>query len=237
MLFEKKKFLSFSEKKQHKKLAEILLKKNFSHYSEILHWIGYPPLEPLTFEHLSNRYHEHLKLASISLKEANFLSQSKDREYPIQQPLGYTVYLDELRSAHNVGSIIRTTEAFAIGSLAFSKTTPKWNDKKVIKTAMGAADWVNCYEVTNYKALPRPIIALEADHHAIPVDQFTFPKECTIALGNEEYGCSSALMKQASHIVTIPMWGRKYSINVANAYSIVAAQLAKQHQGAHGLAK
>ena len=92
---------------------------------------------------------------------------------------------------------------------------------------------------------------------AISLSKFHFPKGCfTLVLGNEEFGCSKQLVEAADTIVLlrlcrascahrpscvprrtvtrgcaqveIPLYGRKNSLNVANAFAVVAAEIRKQ---------
>lgn len=235
-MFTKRKFLSFPPQQQHKKCAEWLREiyerklesETKAHYFELLSWMNEPFPTLLTKKDVADAYHQHLKKANQSLKEHHLLPQvhTKDREsgenyYPI------AIYLDHIRSAHNVGSIVRTLEAFRLGDLYLSEDTPNLDHKQVKDAAMGAGPWVNWRQVSLDK-LPRPMIVMETSPDAIPVYDFLFPETFTLVLGNEEYGCSDAILEKADHIITIPLRGRKNSLNVANAFAIAAAEIARQ---------
>ena len=72
----------------------------------------YPGATP---QEVSDRFHFHLKEAGVSLQEHRFLPtvEKGDKDSPAQAlPVG--IYLEKIRSAHNVGSILRTAEAFAL---------------------------------------------------------------------------------------------------------------------------
>jgi len=189
-------------------------------------------VQPNTLSHkqISDRYHYHLERAGIQSKEHSLLPSVRqgDRSIATTSPLPIVIYLDNLRSAHNVGSIFRTTEALAVGSIALSSSTPTPENKKVKDAAMGADQWVEWNHADALEQLPTPLIALETAEHATPSSHFQFPPQFTLALGNEEYGCSDAVLKKADTVLQIPMRGRKNSINVANAFSIVAAQIDHQ---------
>jgi 23S rRNA (guanosine2251-2'-O)-methyltransferase len=47
-----------------------------------------------------------------------------------------------------------------------------------------------------------------------------------VVFGNEEYGISSHVMPMVDDIVHIPMFGRKNSLNVANAVAVILFQIA-----------
>lgn len=235
--FTQRKFLSFPLEQQHKKCAELLRvlysgKGELATYNTLQEWMEAPSLTTSTPEAISNRYHHHLQKAGQQLKEHNLLPTIRRQDAPTaaRAPGGATIYLDNIRSAHNVGSILRTTEAFAIGKVHFSTATPYIDNPQVQKTSMETHAWVPCAQCSDLNTLPRPLIALETSPEATPIDQFLFPKTFTLALGNEEYGCSEATLRTADHLIEIPMAGRKNSLNVANAYAIVAAEIYRQQE-------
>ncbi len=230
-------FLRFSERIRHKKAAEILRlfhqlkdQRQLDLYRRIEAWCGLSRLSAEDFPAFSDRYHLHLTKAGISWKEHNLLSP------PFYQPdrpscvpcLPIAIYLDNLRSAFNVGSILRTTEAFRLGKVCFAENTPFIDNLKVQKTSMQAFDKVECEKNPMLDHLPRPFIALETDPNAPCIFDFRFPPSFTLLLGNEEYGLSKDLLIQANAMVQIPLYGFKNSLNVASAFSIAAAIISKQ---------
>lgn len=181
------------------------------------------PQIPWTKEARSHRFHFHLGEAGLSLKEHNLLIETED--YPSKVPFGSVhIFLDHIRSAHNVGSILRTTEALRLGPVSFSKDTPFIDNKKVKDSAMGTEMLVPCNH-TSLLELPRPLIALETAPSAPSIYEFDFPSECTIVVGNEEFGISESNLALADHIVQIPLPGSKNSLNVAAAFALVAGHI------------
>lgn len=234
--FTKKKFVSLPLKRQHKKCAEFLrfifdkkdLSGELAHYNEMLEWMGEPAISNLNHEIVADRYHDHLKKAGISKREHNLLrtgdkAQTEKMTWPI------AIYLDQLRSAHNVGSIMRTVESFRLGTLYFSDDTPSKEHKQVQDTSMGTHEWVTCIKGIPLNQLPRPIVALETCEEALSLYDFLFPASFTLVVGNEEYGCSENSMKEADYVVEIPLRGRKNSLNVANAFALVAGEILRQN--------
>lgn len=241
MNFTKKRFLSFSSEKQHKKCSELLkiiyeglidhqpTDDLLDHYHEIQQWMNSEKQVIPYFEQISNAYHYHLTSAKQQHQEHNLLPNVKkiDRNngkntWPI------AIYLDHIRSAHNVGSIIRTVEAFSLGTIYFSDNTPFIDNKQVKDASMGSHAWTTCLQNKDYHALPKPLVALETSTDAISLNEFIFPQEFTLAVGNEEYGCSDELLKAADYIIEIPLRGRKNSLNVANAFAIAANEIQRQ---------
>lgn len=223
-------FLRLSPRIQHRVAADLLRRWHETRdapalvdYRRIEKWRGLPPLEPTHFETLSLRYHNHLAQAGLARKENNLLAPpTHQTDEPSATPyLPLTIYLDNIRSAFNVGSILRTTEAFRLGTVHFGGITPYIDHPKVQKTSMHAFDKVPCYR--GDAAPPQPWIALETMPGAPELFDFPFPEIFTLILGNEESGVSHQILSQASAIVQIPLHGFKHSLNVASAYAIAAS--------------
>ncbi|MBS0653191.1 MAG: TrmH family RNA methyltransferase [Verrucomicrobia bacterium] len=239
--FTKHKFTNLPLPQQHKKAAEALRTyidfpsdETLQSYLTIAEWLDLAlPSDP-PFSLLSDRYHFHLAQAGRCHQEHHFLIQKQDT-LSTAPSLPIAVYLHQLRSAFNVGSIIRTTEAFRLGSLYFSSATPFTDNPKVQKASMGAWESVACTQITDLNTLPRPWIALETAINAPTVHDAVFPKSFTLLLGNEEYGLPDELLAQVDACIQIPLVGSKNSLNVASAYAIAAAAIA--HQGRRPLLK
>lgn len=243
-MFTPKKFERLELKQKHKKCAELLriiyekklnnkgdCQEMESQYLQYLKWMHLDELNfPTSLKLISDRYHYHLKNANIELKEHNLLPHIRQGDHtPTLDFSNIAIYLDNVRSAYNVGSILRTTEALRIGNLYFGIKTPFIDNNKVIKTSMGASSIVKCHNNYNLSDLPRPWIALETASDATAVSDFIFPESFTLILGNEEFGVSDEILKETDFFIDIPLYGQKNSINVACAYSIAAAEIRRQH--------
>ncbi|MEN9343946.1 MAG: hypothetical protein RLZZ453_733 [Chlamydiota bacterium] len=229
-------FLKLSERFQHKICAQLLhkfhtdaLPHDLVLYRKTESWLNLPPLDISSFPLLADRYHYHLKKAHLDLKEYNLLTDPIHKvDTPSSTPyLPLCIYLDKLRSAFNVGSILRTTEAFRLGSLYFSPETPFIDNPKVQKTSMWTYDKVPAFQQP-CNTLPRPWIALETVPSAPSLFTFCFPPVFTLFLGNEEYGLSKERIDECDATVQIPLYGFKNSLNVASAYAIAAAVISDQ---------
>ena len=238
--FTKRKFLKLEPKLRHKKCAELLRSYyeqildgkgpvDFEPYSAWLSWIKLAPYSYTNLKALADRYHWHLFEAGRCLKEHNLLPSIRKGDHtPKADFLPLAIYLDNVRSAYNVGSILRTAEALRIGSVHFSEKTPFLDNEKVVRTAMGATPLIPCFRNTPIEQLPRPLIALDTSDDAVPISDYLFPASFTLILGNEEYGVSNELLSQADLLVEIPLLGAKNSLNVACAFAITAAEIRRQ---------
>ncbi len=233
--FTKKKFTQLKLSQQHRQCS-ILLRQlyetktvDLSVYNVFLSWMQLNSWEMPDLKSLSDRYHYHLKEAGLNLKEHNLLPviRTGDRNAKCEfAPIA--IFLDHVRSAYNVGSILRTTEALRIGGVHFGGNTPFIDNEKVHRTAMGAAEIVPCFANATLDSLPKPIILLDTSETAIPVSDFIFPESFTLVLGNEEYGVSDKSIAQATYVIEVPMLGSKNSLNIACAFAIAAAEIRKQ---------
>jgi len=226
MIFTRRKFLSLPRERQHKKLALLLRAGEKDLYRTYASWIEVPEFSLETHKEISDAFHYHAREACLEMREHNLLPNPKTRDGDVREVLPYYVYLDNLRSAFNVGSIIRTAECFGFSKVFFSKDTPNHLSSKVQKSAMGTEKWIEC-EIAP-EILPRPLIVLETVETAPSIFDFKFPESFTLVLGNEEYGVSDKLLESADHFVRIPMRGRKGSLNVANAFAIAGAVISSR---------
>jgi 23S rRNA (guanosine2251-2'-O)-methyltransferase len=140
------------------------------------------------------------------------------------------VLLDNIRSAWNVGSILRTADGFGFAHAYLCGITPTPENKDVQKTALGADEFVTWSHHMDAVRLVRglkregwKIWALEEDERARPVDQISNPTHNTVLItGNEVTGVDPALLDLADNIFYIPMRGQKRSFNVAVAFGVAA---------------
>lgn len=240
--FTQPKFLRLPLYKQHKHCARLVrhlydlasvdrqqAAEKLGLYNSWCKWMSRPSLESLAPQELSDAYHNHLSHANVRLHEHNFLPKVKKGDQSVgETPWPIVVYLDNLRSSHNVGSILRTVEAFALGKVVFSGQTPDASHPQVQNTSMGAYQWVEWENHRPLSELPKPVIALETTEGAASIHDFLFPNSFTLAVGNEEYGCSEETLQCADYHVEIPLRGRKNSLNVANSFAIAAAEIQRQ---------
>lgn len=228
--FTQEKFLSLTVKRQHKHAASLLkyaILKDltfFPKYDEVCSWMNLSKPKNLSCYH--DRYYYHMENAQINLSAFDTLENKVIDPLSAHEHLPITVYLDNLRSAFNVGSILRTMEAFRFKTIFFAKNTPKSTHPKVIETSMDTAALIDI-EV-DFSKLPKPLIALECTESATSIYNFTFPESFTLILGNEALGISQEILHKSDHVIKIPLVGAKNSLNVASAFAITAFEISRQ---------
>jgi len=161
------------------------------------------------------------------------LSPAEFRKLP-RHPI--TVILDNLRSAFNVGSIVRSADCARVQKVIFCGTTAHPPNPKVIKTAMGAMDyvpWEHCpatsEAVDRMKKQNITVVGLEVTDISKPFNQIQYPAPVCLVVGNEALGISREVLELVDQIVEIPMWGFKNSVNVAVAFGIVVFEVVRQY--------
>lgn len=149
------------------------------------------------------------------------------------------VILEDVRSALNVGAIFRTSDAAGVEELILAGITPYPPHSKIPKTALGAIETVNWSRFkTNHEAIThatrdgRPLISIELTDNAISYFEYSFPKTCSIIMGNEITGVSDYALEKSSTVIKIPMYGQKESLNVATSFGIIIYEILRQiHNG------
>ncbi len=151
------------------------------------------------------------------------------------------VLAHNIRSLWNVGSLFRTCDAMWIERLYLTGYTGKPPRKEITKVALGAEEFVPWEHhddplplVKSLRAERWQIVCLELTPESVPLQTFapTFPL-CLI-LGNEIAGVRDDLIAESHATVSIPMLGRKESLNVATAAGIALYGLRHYNPHTHG---
>lgn len=146
------------------------------------------------------------------------------------------VILDDIRSMHNVGSVFRTCDAFAVSELWLCGYTPTPPHRDIHKTALGATGTVHWRHFTTIKeailqcrANDCAVYAVEQVHNSISLPHFKWDeKPLAIIFGNEVTGVQEDAIKLADGCIEIPQWGAKHSLNVSVSTGVVIWELVRQ---------
>ena len=163
------------------------------------------------------------KLNTRSIYERN---QSRTTPSGFNQTV---VWLHNIRSMHNIGSVFRTADAFGIKEVLLSGYTPVPPRPEISKTALGAEQSVawksfsNLEEVLKYLIDQNYVlIGLEQTDSSILINKLDIQPTSRICLisGNEITGIDDQIIPRLNHIVEIPQYGKKHSLNVSVATGI-----------------
>jgi tRNA G18 (ribose-2'-O)-methylase SpoU len=143
-----------------------------------------------------------------------------------------------VRSCHNVGSLLRTADGLGIEKIYLTGYTPYPKskndsrlphlaakiDKQISKTALGAqisVAWSHAVDidkvVDNLKSSGYRVVALEQAKNSTKLPDFQPPDKLAIIVGREVEGIEPEILNKADTILEIPMFGQKESFNVAAA--------------------
>jgi len=158
--------------------------------------------------------------------------------------------LHNIRSAHNVGSILRTADGLGVSKVVFSGYTPRMNDERVLphlreklnkqinKTALGAEKFVDSYAIDD---INEELVRLRGNGFTVvgldnnictkkPILKLLLKnvddirahlgERVVLILGEEVDGIPSSLYDTISVFLEIPMVGQKESFNVSVATGI-----------------
>lgn len=135
--------------------------------------------------------------------------------------------LDNIRSRENVGSIFRTADAAGVLKIYLCGMTPVPPHDKISKTALGAENWVpweyrrNTWQtITELKKRGFKIYALEQTKNSRNIFKFKPQFPLALVVGNEVKGISPKILKYCDKKISIPMYGKKESLNVSVAAGI-----------------
>jgi 23S rRNA (guanosine2251-2'-O)-methyltransferase len=131
-----------------------------------------------------------------------------------------TIVLDNVRSAANVGNILRAAEAGRIERVYHCGITPSPPDRKLLKTALGSAEYVpherSGSTLRVVKALQEqgiPVWACETTEISADLNTAELPRPLALIFGNELIGVDVQVLEQCDNIVQIPTFGVKNSLN------------------------
>jgi RNA methyltransferase, TrmH family len=134
------------------------------------------------------------------------------------------IILDGLQDPGNVGTIVRSAEAFGFGALVVTEDTASPFSPKAIRASMGSTLGVRIAVARreDLSRLPHRIVSLALTGSA-KLGPELFRGKVAICLGQEGAGVSRVVLGLSSEAVAIPMKGRAESLNVAVAAGIVMA--------------
>ncbi|MDZ7374269.1 MAG: RNA methyltransferase [candidate division KSB1 bacterium] len=143
--------------------------------------------------------------------------------------------LDNIRSAYNVGAILRTADAARVEELIVCGISPLPTRNEVRKTALGAEESVPWRYVVHPAEAIRElrgrgyqIVVLEKTEPCLPLWEPAYRFPVALVVGNEWHGVRDDVLTLADAAVFIPMFGRKTSLNVAVAFGIAVYELVRR---------
>lgn len=144
----------------------------------------------------------------------------------------FFVVCDNIRSLENIGSIFRTSDAIGVMKIFLCGISGTPPNHKISKTALGAEKSIPFeYYKQTWRLVEKLkkdnilVVALEQDKRAH--DYRTFKPKFPLALiiGNEVKGISKETIKRSDRVISLPMKGKKESLNVSVAFGIAGYEI------------
>lgn len=141
------------------------------------------------------------------------------------------VAIENLEHDANIGSVVRTANAFAVGAFHIVGRR-RWNRRGAMVTdryqheihhpdAEHLIAWARRDE--------RPLVAIDLVPGAQPLEHAVLPRRSVLVVGQEGPGVSEAILEAADLVVGITQFGSTRSINVAAAAAIAMHSWIVQH--------
>jgi TrmH family RNA methyltransferase len=135
----------------------------------------------------------------------------------------------------NLGTILRSAEAFGAGGALLGEGTVSLFNPKVVRASAGSVFRLPVARAKLADALGRMKehgvrLVATASHQGTPLDQARLSGPLAIFIGSEGAGLSRNLIKEMDEVVAIPQAPQVESLNVGVATSIVLYEVARQRK-------
>ncbi len=168
---------------------------------------------------MSNRKLLNIELGRVSVQEYKELPES-----------GLVVVLDNIRSAHNVGSAFRTSDSFKIDKVWLCGICAVPPSAEIHKSALGAEDSVEWEHVDDTMEAVRrlkengyTVLCAEQTAGSVMLNEFVPEKgrKYAVVFGNEVAGVRQDVVDAADSSLEIPQFGTKHSLNVSVSIGVI----------------
>ena len=168
---------------------------------------------------MHNRKLLNIELGRVSAQQYKELPES-----------GVVVVLDNIRSAHNVGSAFRTADSFKVDKIWLCGICAVPPSAEIHKSALGAEDSVEWeHSADTMEAVRRlkedgyRIVSVEQTVGSVMLDSFAPQKgeKYALVFGNEVAGVSQDVVDASDFSLEIPQYGTKHSLNVSVSVGVI----------------
>ena len=148
------------------------------------------------------------------------------------QRLSGAVLLDGVQDPGNLGTILRTADAFGLDAVILCEGCTDWTAPKVVRATMGAVFRQPVYRMPLAEAMAAvrtrglPVYAAALDDDSVPVTVVSLSPAAVI-VGNEGRGVTRQALEQSDRKIIIPMAGRAESLNAGVAAAILIWEMTR----------
>ena len=146
------------------------------------------------------------------------------KDYPL------VVILDHLEDPHNLGAIIRSSEAFGVDAIILPNDRSVGITSTVVKTSVGTIEKVKIINVPNINNAIRKLKDLGywivgTDMEGTNYTEIDYKTKIGLIIGNEGKGMSKVTRENCDYIAKIPMKGTVNSLNASVACGIFLSEI------------
>ena len=148
----------------------------------------------------------------------------------------FLVLLDHLEDPHNLGAIIRTSEAAGVDAIVMPKDRQVMINSTVMKTSVGTLDNMDIVSVTNLVQTIEELkkngywVVGTALENSIDYRDIDYSGKIALVIGNEGSGISRLVAKSCDFIAKIPMYGTTNSLNASVAAGIMIYEVVRNRK-------
>lgn len=151
-------------------------------------------------------------------------------EYRKLPDSGIEIILDNIRSAHNVGSVFRSADSFKADKVWLCGICATPPSAEIHKSALGAefsVEWG--YEKDTLSLVKRLkeegyiVLSVEQTVNSVMLDKFKpeTGRKYALVFGNEVDGVQQEVVDASDGVLEIPQYGTKHSLNISVSAGIV----------------
>ena len=164
------------------------------------------------------------------------LGRKSVEEFKASDKTPIIVVLENIRSAYNVGSVFRTSDAFLVEAIYIIGYSAKPPHKEIKKTALGAEETVDWkYFKTTAEAIEElrgkgfNVYAAEQAEGSYKLNAIGFEpaEKIAVVFGNEVTGVEQSTIALCDGCLEIPQLGMKHSLNIATAAGVILWELVR----------
>lgn len=165
-----------------------------------------------------------LDVEDIKTYTINEVIPNINKEYPL------IVILDHLEDPHNLGAIIRSSEAFGVDAIIIPNDRSVDITSTVVKTSVGTIDKMKIIKVSNINNAIQKLKdygywIVGTDMEGEDYTTIDYKTKIALVIGNEGKGISNLVSKNCDYLAKIPMTGTVNSLNASVACGIFLAQI------------
>lgn len=173
-------------------------------------------------------------MRKLSLDE---LERCTVEEYKTKPKLNLVIVLDNIRSAHNVGSFFRTADGLGLERIMLCGISAQPPHKEINKAAIGATNSVDWAYIKDIKTAIQQLIGdgykilgIEQTDSSVHLKEIQLAEsnKYAVVFGNEVEGLSDSILDLLDQAIEIEQYGTKHSFNVAVCGGMVLWELARQ---------